>query len=576
MKTKMVTAILLTLFLVSMLSMAFNVFPATAAISGTNVKGYWHFDEGAGDIAYDSSDYANDGILSGGKFGNALEFDGVDDYVDTTDSPLLRITGSMTIEAWVKFDTVSKYAAIVSKMGGGNARSYELTVSPTGIPGIYIASDPSTLVVRSATTECDDNKRHHIAGVYNADSQTLDMYVDGQLDNGILSDYPPTTPPTPVPSSQYSDNGLSVTIGTRSAYKTMISESKFKGIIDEVRLSNIARAPPFDLTVAPSVDAYTVALWHFDEGTGTTAGDASGNANHGTIHGATWTGTPPTWVEGKYGMALQFDGVDDYVDCGNDASLDVTNAITLEAWIYLDSWSGLWDRVVAKTASGALSYILGISATYRGVYFGLFKDTAQTYITGQTAIPMNTWTHIAGTWDGSTMKIYINGVEQPEMKSFSGPITVTTTHLYIGWDEYGKETVERYQFEGIIDEVRIWDIALPPEVVAVAATGTMEYLDIAGIVMFTPVFHDLTDGSTVTVYILPFDPSVSIKSTDPIYVHRVTPKRTGDGAYAPDSDLEGYSVDVTAYFGAPPCKTIHLWLYLSTGEHIGVNLQHAR
>jgi hypothetical protein len=69
-------------------------------------------------------------------------------------------------------------------------------------------------------------------------------------------------------------------------------------------------------------------LWHFDEGTGTLAYDGSGNANDGSLHGGT------TWVDGKIGKALSFDGSSGYVEVPDSDSLDVTGKLTLDAWIY--------------------------------------------------------------------------------------------------------------------------------------------------------------------------------------------------------------------------------------------------
>jgi hypothetical protein len=74
-------------------------------------------------------------------------------------------------------------------------------------------------------------------------------------------------------------------------------------------------------------DANTVALWHFDEGSGSVVSDASGNGNDGTIGGATWTN------DGKFGPALQFDGENDFVRVADNASLDLTEEVTVEAWI---------------------------------------------------------------------------------------------------------------------------------------------------------------------------------------------------------------------------------------------------
>lgn len=80
MKTKAITTIILTLLLVSMLSTAF-VAPVVATEVDDNLVGRWHFDEGSGKIAYDSSGYGNDGMLSGGAFGDAFEFDSLDEMV---------------------------------------------------------------------------------------------------------------------------------------------------------------------------------------------------------------------------------------------------------------------------------------------------------------------------------------------------------------------------------------------------------------------------------------------------------------------------------------------------------------
>ena len=66
--------------------------------------------------------------------------------------------------------------------------------------------------------------------------------------------------------------------------------------------------------------------WDFEEGSGPTVHDRSGRGNHGRIHGA-------TWVRCGGGHALQFDGRDDFIDCGNDASLNPRGAVTVSAWI---------------------------------------------------------------------------------------------------------------------------------------------------------------------------------------------------------------------------------------------------
>jgi len=89
-----------------------------------------------------------------------------------------------------------------------------------------------------------------------------------------------------------------------------------------------------------------VLVLHFDEGSGTVARDASGNGNDGTIYGA-------TWVNGKYGKALSFDGVEDYVDCGNDVSLNFerTDPFSIEAWVKTLDTDG---QIVVRMGGGLL------------------------------------------------------------------------------------------------------------------------------------------------------------------------------------------------------------------------------
>ena len=96
-----------------------------------------------------------------------------------------------------------------------------------------------------------------------------------------------------------------------------------------------------------------------------------------------------------------------------------------------------------------------------GVYFALFAGNIQTYIDGgATQIPTNTWTHIAGTWDGAMMRIYVNGIEQSEKLSFSGPINIVTYPLKFG---VAPHSGVPYAFNGKIDEAAIYNRALSEE-----------------------------------------------------------------------------------------------------------------
>ena len=197
--------------------------------------------------------------------------------------------------------------------------------------------------------------------------------------------------------------------------------------------------------VAP-VPAGLVAAYAFDEGIGTTVGDASGSGNTGTISGATWT------TLGHSGGALSFDGVNDWVTIVDAATLDLTTGMTLEAWVNPANINS-WRTVVLKETIGGLAYALYASNAF-GLPAGFVRTGQDVGATSLTSIPLNTWTHLAVTYDGTTVRLFVNGV-QAAAASAGGSIAQSAEVLRIGgnavWNEF---------FNGRIDDVRIYRRAL--------------------------------------------------------------------------------------------------------------------
>jgi Concanavalin A-like lectin/glucanases superfamily/Carboxypeptidase regulatory-like domain/FlgD Ig-like domain len=156
-------------------------------------------------------------------------------------------------------------------------------------------------------------------------------------------------------------------------------------------------------------------------------------------------------------FCLDFDGVDDYAEIADTPGLNPTTSITVEAWVKLDGMGDL-PTIVGKddwTASES-GYVLRID-NYSNVNTPQFQIGSYGWFSvnaSQGDIPVGEWTHVAGTFDGSTLKIYINGVEAGS-SYFSGSIVTSSCNFYIGghWNNY----VNR-QWNGMIDEVRVWDI----------------------------------------------------------------------------------------------------------------------
>ncbi|MHC4561075.1 MAG: LamG-like jellyroll fold domain-containing protein, partial [Planctomycetota bacterium] len=215
-----------------------------------------------------------------------------------------------------------------------------------------------------------------------------------------------------------------------------------------------------------SGDASLIGWWMLDETAGLTARDSSGNRSDGTL---TLMNPAQDWVTGKIGGALDFDGSNDYVDCGNDASLDITDEITLSTWIKMSSRPARnhWSDVLWKEGVYAL-YLTGQedTETVLSAYFVLNTGTIDTWKDADILLPLNNWIHVVVTFDGTDAKGYVNGVLNLT-KNKAGTIVTDTGSLTIGRsdDEY---------FEGYVDDVRLYNRALSPDEIAELSGGVFQ------------------------------------------------------------------------------------------------------
>jgi Concanavalin A-like lectin/glucanases superfamily len=202
------------------------------------------------------------------------------------------------------------------------------------------------------------------------------------------------------------------------------------------------------LFAAPAAHAQSnglVAAYGFEESSGSSAVDGSGAGNTGTLAGSTRS------ASGRFGAALEFDGIDDRVNVADSASLDLSTGMTLEAWVRPDAFN--WRTVVLKERPGGLAYALyGSSDNNRPM--AEIAGTASGDTRGPGSLPTGTWSHLATTFDGATLRLYVNGT-QVSSRAMSGAIALSSGALRIGgnavWGEY---------FDGLIDEVRIYNRAL--------------------------------------------------------------------------------------------------------------------
>jgi chitodextrinase len=234
----------------------------------------------------------------------------------------------------------------------------------------------------------------------------------------------------------YSDTGLSAT----TTYRYWVRATDAAGNLSP--WSSIVTVT----TLTPDTSGL-VAAYGFDEGTGTAIRDASGQNNNGAATGTTWT-------TGKFGNALVFNGTSAQVTVPDAPSLRLTTAMTLEAWIFPTSTPTGWRAIVDKNVDGYYLFASTDNGNRPGAGGTWTSGNQNTF--GPAPIPVNAWTHLATTFDGTAVRLFVNGV-QVASQAQTAALAPTTGTLQIGADAYPTE-----YFAGLIDEVRIYNRALSP------------------------------------------------------------------------------------------------------------------
>jgi hypothetical protein len=398
-----------------------SVTPASLSFSAT---------QGAGNPAAKSLAVANTG-------GGSLTFSASDD------APWLLVTPasgtapqSLTVSADIAALPPGEHTAAVTVTSAGNQGSpatipVTLNIAPAPPPALSVS--PATLTFNAT-----------VGGAAPA-AQTVNVTNSGggSLTFNAADDAPWLSV---TPGSGSAPQSLSVTAshaglapGAHSATVT-VTAAGASGSPKTVAVTlNVAAAPP------PTTGL--VAAYGFEEPSGTTTvNDSSGTGNPGVISGATRI------AAGRFGGGLSFDGVNDWVTAAHAPSLDMTTAMTLEAWVYPTNTTG-WRTVILKERTAGLTYALYANEQTRRP-IGMAYTTYELGAKGNATLPVNTWSHLAATFSGGTMRVYRNGA-QVGTASIGTPIRTGNQPLRLGgnaiWNEW---------YVGRIDEVRIYNRAL--------------------------------------------------------------------------------------------------------------------
>jgi len=413
--------------------------------------------------------------------GNTLDFDGTDDYVSIADNTLLDLTNTATWEFWVQVDDVNAVYGVIDKRADfttNNAYSMGFNYNGVGTGfNIQATSGGTNATYGGMTisqTHFSVNTWHHVAITYNKDATSnFEIYVDG------ISR--PATSQTDIDAALY-NSSVNLALGAVNG-----TGSTINGLIDEVRIwSDVRSKEEIQQNTFKSLDVANesnlVAYYKFNQGIA--AGDNtspaidlltdySGNNNSGTLTGlalstatSNWVGSEATIVDAGSapsltgpGNALDFDGVDDYVDVSSPFN-GFTNEITVEFWINATA-------VAAGSGIGQGTSDIGNATTDVFLIHGNTDGTMRFFVNsgsgliqlgGNTSTNLeNTgWHHIAAVANSSGSSIYVDGVLETSGAGIGTIQNNASSSIHIGKDV--RYATARF-LNGEIDEVRIWNTA---------------------------------------------------------------------------------------------------------------------
>jgi hypothetical protein len=217
-----------------------------------------------------------------------------------------------------------------------------------------------------------------------------------------------------------------------------------------------------------------VGYWRLDDGVGSTlAYDSSGRGNVGVLHDLDAT---TAWVDGRSMGALEI-GHTGWVQVAPSASIDsISDQITLSVWVYLEgtiSSSDTWGTALSRQTGTSTDQHYHISL-YMDGRPSLFFETVGGFaiLMGPSAAPKNSWTHVAGVYDGAELRLYVNGAEAAS-QALTGPFAQDTTPIILGGNGNDASGVPTELFPGRIDELMMYARALSPAEIAQLAAGAL-------------------------------------------------------------------------------------------------------
>jgi hypothetical protein len=426
--------------------------------------GWWKGDSNAVDIiGGNNGTLQNGATFAAGEVNQAFAFNGTNQFLQIPDAPALDPTNSLTIETWayVSGPPSVNVATIITKQGTTTPSDIQYQLESSVLSGkltfrctVYL---PTGYAVVDGTNQVQLNTWYHVAMTY--DNASLKLYVNGALDGSVAASgaIAPTAEPLRIGGAGSGPWFFNGRVDEASLYNRALSPAEIQAIYNagaagKCAAPSVCQPPPVGL----------VGWWKGDSNTVDTVGGNNGTLQNGA-----------SFAVGEVNQAFAFNGSNQFVQIPDAPPLDPTNLLTVETWAYVGGPPSV-DVATIVTKQGTtipsdIQYQLETYNSPGGLTFRctVYLPTGYAFVNGTNHVQLNTWYHIAMTYDNASLKLYVNGALDGSVAA-SGPIAPTAEPLRIGGAGSGP-----WFFNGRVDEASLYNRALAPsEILAIYKAGT--------------------------------------------------------------------------------------------------------
>jgi hypothetical protein len=502
---------------------AVELAPASCTAPPSGMIAWWPGDGNADDLQGNyPGTLVNGTTFAAGEVALSFSFDGTDDYVDVGD---LDLAAAFTLDLWLNPTQVSGTRWLLVKQDAGGF-AYFISIEDGKLRAVVKNDVGGITQYYTVDPVITTGSWQHVGIVYDGAGnagEKIKFYVNGVAAASTIPFAGQDEGGTPE------NNAIATRIGAFGD-----GSNPFAGRMDEIEIFNRALAQSelvaiYDAGAAGKCKACTpppnnmVSWW---------SGDGNPNdvfdGNHGT-----WVGTS-AYATGMVAQALNFDGAS-YITVPDTGNLHLPSNFTLDAWVYPQSLTTptSFPMVFSKFGGGQSSYELHLQSD-GSVRANISGDgtTFDNLVTDPGLVPVQTWTHIATTYESGTWKIFVNGLEVASKISSVTSVFIGTAPLLIGSDTGGNF------FNGLIDEAEIFQRALETaEIQAIYAALSSGKCKPPPVVQFRSATYTVGEDNSPAVLTLMREGDSSVTST----VEYVT----AGGTATEDTDYEGTTGTVT-------------------------------